>query len=244
MPEEIQGTGRPESPIIPIVTRSTPRRRSGTKTVRNGNNRIKSEGYTSRSATVKVVINKGSNAEPMSSDLALHPRGTPTAGPGATGEPAKLPRAHPPSARPCRIPACGQSTPCASFSIGIIQRDGARRGFPEARRPRRIPRNRRGFLLAHPEHGAVDGNRHRGRFLRHPLRLPDSIQSRFLHHIPGRTQGLNPFISPQLTRWRCRGWCCGRSFVCVHSAVVDQDRLVHEVGFPEFSCSRQGLSFG
>ena len=26
--------------------------------------------------------------------------------------------------------------------------------------------------------------------------------------------------------------------------VVDQDRLEHEVGFPEFTCSRQGLSFG
>ena len=86
---------------------------------------------------------------------------------------------------------------------------------------------------------------------RSEARVMDSMLRRWFHQAFEKPRSVlpdspsfYPFISPQLTRWRCRGWCCGRSFVCVHSAVVDQDRLVHEVGFPEFSCSRQGLSFG
>ena len=40
--------------------------RPGTKTVRQGNNRVDSAGYAPKGATVRIVINKGSNAELMS----------------------------------------------------------------------------------------------------------------------------------------------------------------------------------
>ena len=185
--DEIQGTGRPESPNIPIVTRSTLHRRSGTKTVRQGNNRVDSAGYAPKGATVRIVINKRSNAEPMSICPVRHRRLTRHHGPEEDGDRAPILRAYPLQGHFPGLPqpavACHTHFPAASYS-GLVP-DDASRTKPAGRGS---SPGLGAFLLAHPARGAINGNCHCHRFLRDPLLNPARLQRTFLHHVTNRKQ--------------------------------------------------------
>ena len=84
-----------------------------------------------------------------------------------------------------RHPAVAHSTQARPGCI--VQRNRSRRRLPEARWPWRIPLPGRAVFLAHPEHGAINGNRHCHRLRRDPLLDPDCLQRAILHHVPGRT---------------------------------------------------------